>query len=83
MSTPKLVGAHLWIDWRLGGPIKDRLWEFMGTGIVRGEISYQFIPYKRRGYPLVVTHTQAMNDSQFFKPFLITPEDFIGASNGA
>lgn len=77
MVQPKLCGATIWIDWTMGGPIKDRLFEFMGTGRVNHEIIYQFVPYKRRGYPRIVTYDQLSRSINLFKPFLITPEDFL------
>lgn len=77
MILPKLCGANIWIDWSLGGPLKDRLFEFTGTGRVNYEIIYQFVPYKRRGYPTLLTYDQITKSIGLFKPFLITPDDFL------
>lgn len=72
----RLCGARLWIDWTNKGPVVDRLFEYTGTAHVNGEVVYAFHPYKRKGYPLLMTFQQLNLRLNYFKPFLIDNQQF-------
>jgi hypothetical protein len=76
-------GARLWCDWtRFPTPLKDRLYEFVGTGSVRGEMVWQFIPYKRPGHPVLRTYDELARLMPHFKPFCISTDAFNAELNG-
>lgn len=72
----KLCGATIWCDWSMGGPLKDRLFEYVGTLTIKNEVAYQFNPHKRKGYPMILTYDRVSNMVHYFKPFLIDPIEF-------
>lgn len=76
-------GARLWCDWRLfPAPLKDRLWEFVGTGLFKGEMVWQFVPYKRLGQPKLLTYDELGRLNPHFKPFCVSTESFFTELNG-
>jgi hypothetical protein len=78
-----LCGAKIWCDWALEGPLKDRLYEYIGTGHVKGEVVYEFHPYKRKGYPVILSYERISLMVTYFKPFLIDSVEFLGGPGAA
>jgi hypothetical protein len=74
----KIAGAHIWIDWALVGPMKDRMFKFMGTHYVGGRVYYNFAPYNRVGKVMMCDWDTLCAMTRFFKPLLITPADMYG-----
>lgn len=75
VELPKFCGANLWCDWTWPGPLRDRLWEYIGKGSVNGIVVYQWIPYKRRGNPLILSMDDMYNRLKIFRPFLISTDE--------
>jgi hypothetical protein len=76
-------GARLWCDWGLYPmQLKRRLYEFVGTGSVKGEMVWQFVPYKRAGHPVLRTYDELTRLMPHFKPFCISTEAFMTELNG-
>jgi hypothetical protein len=75
-----LCGANIWYEAGLRGlPLKDRLFEYVGPANIKGSACYQFLPYKRKGYPIIVPVD--MLDVSPVKPLLIDTKCFLGLTH--
>lgn len=78
----RLCGANIWADWGIKtGELKDKLFIYAGTASIKGVACYQFIPYKRAGYPVIYDMETLMQNYCKFKPFIIDSYSFFNLTD--